>query len=354
MGTVYLHIGIFKTGSSALQVFFARNAAKLKDQGLIYPQSASVSNARRGLITSGNGSSLALALKQGAPAENRGEQLAWFGETLVSAKSHGILLSSEIFCDLPVDAFQTLKSICHEHGMQLQVIAFVREQASYMESLYIQQVKRRHITSLPEPYIRDRYPKARHLKYHAFLSSLSDTVGAENLKVRDYGAEDVIAAMCEIMGLEPDNLERPPKKINISLPYFLVPMFLELNKMDPNKSFSDQVVRNQSQLQQHATAERRTLLSPDLQQEIRGYFADENKRLSQAFFGGAEIFNKPLPPYISLEDASKVMDLMDVTKLLGGLAIQHERRLIRIENALLALGDKAGFEPGWVRKITTD
>lgn len=354
MGTVYLHIGIYKTGSSALQVFFAQNADALLAQGLTYPSSASVSGAKRGLITSGNGAPLALALKPGGDEDTRDRELAWFEDVLKRSATPDILLSSEIFSELPAGAFETLADICRKHGRQLKIIAFVRDQASYLESLYIQHVKRRRITALPEAYIRSRYPKTALLKYHAFLSGIADAIGVENIVARDYGAVDVIATACDIMGLDPASLQQPPKKINVSLPYFLVPMFLELNKMDPNKSFSDQVVRNQAQLQLHAAPEKRSLLSPDLRQEISDYFAEDTQKLSADFFGSQTIFDAPAPPYISLEDASKVMDLRDVTQLLGGLAIQHERRLVRIEKALLALGNKAGFEPGWVRKITTD
>jgi len=354
MGTVYLHIGIYKTGSSALQVLFAQNADALLAQGLTYPSSASVSGAKRGLITSGNGAPLALALKPGGDKDARDRELAWFEDVLKGSGTPDILLSSEIFSELPAASFETLVALCGKHNRQLKIIAFVRDQASYLESLYIQHVKRRRITALPEAYIRSRYPKTALLKYHAFLSGIADAIGAENIAVRDYASVDVIAAACDIMGLDLASLQLPSKKINVSLPYFLVPMFLELNKMDPNMSFSDQVVRNQAQLQVHAAPEKRSLLSPEMRQEISSYFAKDTQKLSRDFFDGLKIFDAPPPPYISMEEASKVMDLRGVTQLLGGLAIQHERRLVRIEKALLALGNKAGLEPGWIRKITTD
>ena len=56
MATLWLHIGPPKTGTSALQVFFARNAKALRRQGLIYPWAE---RAAGGEITTGNAAWLA-------------------------------------------------------------------------------------------------------------------------------------------------------------------------------------------------------------------------------------------------------------------------------------------------------
>jgi len=53
MRTLYLHIGASKTGTSALQVAFARNAKALRGRGLHYP--GKNQDAMDGKITSGNG-----------------------------------------------------------------------------------------------------------------------------------------------------------------------------------------------------------------------------------------------------------------------------------------------------------
>lgn len=358
MGTIYLHIGVFKTGSSTLQAFFAQNIEKLKSLGMTYPVVGSVASAKVGLITAGNAASLAHALlpcnHQAHKPDPRQSQLEWFEETLKTSQTPDILLSSEFLCDLEADAFATLNAIAKKSGRTLKVVAWVREQASYVESIYIQHVKRRRITEMPTPYIKALYPTLQHLKYHTFLSALSETLGLESVSVIEYGKSDVIGDMLDILGLEDKGFDRPSKKINVSLPYFLVPIFLELNKLDPNMSFSDQVVRNQAQLQLHETPERRSLLAPELRTEIRQYFEAENKALSKAFFGGTKIFEATPPEYISIEEASRKLDAIAVTKLLGGIAIQHERRLVRVERAILALGKKLDFEPNWVRKIPTN
>lgn len=354
MDTVYLHIGVFKTASSSLQVFFAKNADLLRSRGVTYPEAPAMADAQRGMITSGNGAELAKALLPKSEPARRSAQLKWFEQVLSDATTPTVLLSSELFTNMGADAFEALADIAEKANRRLKIICFVREQSSYLESIYIQHVKRRRITTHPDSYIRALYPTVPHLRYGTFLHALSKIVGAENLTVREYGKGKIIKSVLDILGLDPEGLNKPPKKINVSLPYYLVPIFLELNKMDPNMSFSDQVVRNQAQLQLHGKAEKFSLVSPDLRAEVQHHFREENDQLAQQFFDGAPIFDTPAPPYISLQEARDKLDLTDITKMLGGLAIQHERRLVRIENALLALGKEAGFEPDWVRKIRTD
>jgi len=51
----FLHIGFGKTGTSALQTFFAQNTSKFSDLGLDYPDTPHTELAKRGIITPGNG-----------------------------------------------------------------------------------------------------------------------------------------------------------------------------------------------------------------------------------------------------------------------------------------------------------
>lgn len=56
--TVYIHIGHGKTGSSAIQSFLASHQDLLLQQGILYPDAPMLENARRGEVSSGNGSLL--------------------------------------------------------------------------------------------------------------------------------------------------------------------------------------------------------------------------------------------------------------------------------------------------------
>src|SRR4051794_33359112 len=89
MPVLWLHFGLAKTGSSALQVFFARNTLAFRKQGIIYPWH---SHAVEGKVTSGNG--LWLAVQH---AEEPGYALRLEKLTGYIRNDRNVLLSSEFF-----------------------------------------------------------------------------------------------------------------------------------------------------------------------------------------------------------------------------------------------------------------
>src|SRR5574337_886262 len=62
MKEIILHLGMPKTGTSALQVFFARNHAALQECSIDYLQIGEFGLGLKGSISSGNGSHLARTL----------------------------------------------------------------------------------------------------------------------------------------------------------------------------------------------------------------------------------------------------------------------------------------------------
>ncbi|RFU12431.1 hypothetical protein DZD18_12020 [Rhodobacteraceae bacterium W635] len=67
MPTVFLHCGAPKTGTSYLQVLFARHAQDLQAEGIHYPLKAFTEGASDGRITSGNGILMANYLRPSLP-----------------------------------------------------------------------------------------------------------------------------------------------------------------------------------------------------------------------------------------------------------------------------------------------
>ena len=63
MKTLFLHIGLGKTGSSALQSWLSLNVEGLREQGIDYADLAP--EAKRGDVSSGNGVALFQAVRAG-------------------------------------------------------------------------------------------------------------------------------------------------------------------------------------------------------------------------------------------------------------------------------------------------
>src|SRR5688572_8813638 len=124
--TLWLHIGLPKTGSSALQVFFARNEAALKANQLMYPWPGP---AKEGRATPGNAKWLAKH-EGGFPHETeRGAQLAkWL------KRGRGVLLSSEELAKADPATLIGLRDI----GGDTRVLVYLRDQADMMVSRFNQ------------------------------------------------------------------------------------------------------------------------------------------------------------------------------------------------------------------------
>lgn len=126
MTQVYLHIGMPKTGTSALQQFLLLNRERLSEQGIHYPEHDLGGNG----ISSGNGEMLVHI------AENHGVDKAknYLNRLKAEAGHHGLLLSSEFFFNYP--------ELMHEICPEASIILYYRNPITLLESSYNQAVKR--------------------------------------------------------------------------------------------------------------------------------------------------------------------------------------------------------------------
>lgn len=356
MRTVFLHIGVFKTGSSALQVFFAMNQKQLAAAGVRYPSLSDLDGAKRGLVSSGNAAYLARSLMEPeapmALPQQKDDQLRKFEQSLNNTKEGNLLLSSEFFSYVPGASFQSLKEIANRNGFRLKVIAFVREQTSYLESLYIQRVKRGGIQQPPEEYIEKLIEDEKHLFYAKFFDDLASVIKRENIGLEVYERKNLYSKMFWQLGLEPNKqFTLPSRRVNISLPLALIPLFLELNKLNPPQSFADQIVSAYSKFNHKKESSGQTLLSPELRTRLVELYKSDNDKLFADWHTGATAFQSVERQHVSLDSAANMLDLADIAKLMGGISIQHEARIIRVEKAIMQLGELAGLEDGWATKI---
>jgi hypothetical protein len=173
MKTVFVHIGMSKTGTTTLQFLLDANRALLKSSGFCYPLSGlSSSPHEKGhheLVTA---------------TKNRDESVykALVAEIdKVAAKV--VVLSSEGFSVSTQAEIEFLKEMlnCYE----VKVVVYVREQASFLESLYNQAVK-------TGSEVRDRYEfladmlSSNRLNYYSIVKSWAAVFGKENIVVREY------------------------------------------------------------------------------------------------------------------------------------------------------------------------
>jgi len=125
---VVLHIGHGKTGSSAIQAALARNQELLRSAGLLYPDHATMDQARRGEVTSGN-----------LDPEN------WFEGQVIpiarAAEGYNTIVFSNENLFHRFDQFLD-RHAAYDEEFDFEIVLFVREPFEKLNSAYQQMVKR--------------------------------------------------------------------------------------------------------------------------------------------------------------------------------------------------------------------
>ena len=174
MTILFLHVGLHKTGTSAIQMALSQNTQWLHEHGYLYPPPDSV-DAHHTVVS---------GLLQSAtdPSLGKTEFLRQLKEWWNSAERSGvnILISSEMFSE-GID-FDFMRTLSAQYPMR--VIIYLRRQDLLAESAYNQILKQTgvviaDIVSTP-PY---------HLNLLGVLSRWSSIVGEQNLIVRLYGID---------------------------------------------------------------------------------------------------------------------------------------------------------------------
>lgn len=221
MGTLYLHIGTPKTGTSAIQRFLPLNGELLQEQGFCYPDFG----YRYPLVNDNrNGHFLVARQSSKGLSEEETEQLRQsennrFYEGLDKVKElmetyPNVILSDENVWNgyIKRENFWTvLKDALTERGIDLKVIVYLRRQDSVIESYWLQRVKEKLQTSFEEYIDTGKYNFFK-LDYYTQLKEISEVIGKENIIVRAYekqqyegNGNSLMSDFLKVLGLELDS-----------------------------------------------------------------------------------------------------------------------------------------------------
>lgn len=182
MKRAFVHIGLPKTGTTAIQEYFSQNRDFLRSNGVLYPGS-DVDHVdlvphfhqvgTRHYFFSGKGlTGEEIERKSAACLEETARQISSFDGDVV--------LSSEYFYDLSRPAVKKLDAYFSEHGRQLQILCYVRHPIAMATSSTQQSIKMgtgRLGELLREP------------KWHSIKNALSpylDVLGKDRIAVRSF------------------------------------------------------------------------------------------------------------------------------------------------------------------------
>ena len=140
MKKLFLHIGLGKTGSSALQSWLSLNAEAFSKQGVDYADL--VPQAKTGEVSSGNGYPLHNAcVNQDFEEVERLLNTTYF----FNRRNHVALVSCELFQGLRMPLLEKLNDTFIKCDIDVTVIVYVRSIYEQLYSTYLQGIKRSSI-----------------------------------------------------------------------------------------------------------------------------------------------------------------------------------------------------------------
>ena len=127
MKTLYLHIGLGKTGTSALQSWLSLNAERLSAQGIDYADT--VPEVKYGESLSGNGS----ALHNACVSQDFDTAEALLTATYFFRPENSVaIVSCELLQGIKSSSINEIKKICDRNAIEVKVIAYVRSAYLYI------------------------------------------------------------------------------------------------------------------------------------------------------------------------------------------------------------------------------
>jgi hypothetical protein len=342
MKSLVLHVGIPKTGSSALQVFCAQNRAALLSQSFDYFELGDFALGALGKISSGNGAHLARSFLRPRGASyrpDRAAQLAMVERKIAASSCETGMLSSEIFVFADDAALVEFSAWLAARDISLRFFYYIREQIQFLTSSYIQQVKRHACTETCEQYISRVYEKIAHIKYSKLFERLSRIASPDRIVCRNYddtrtSPHGICEEFLSAFSLDARGLRFADAEVNVSLDLTEIKLMLALNKLKPRMVFSDLLVENATRKGRKTTDLAPQLLSSGTLQRLEEYFADDNARFANAYFG-REVLFKPRDPGVEAQRAADAEPpLGEVLEVLGGLLVRFDERLASLERRL--------------------
>jgi hypothetical protein len=342
--TLIIHGGIPKTGTSSLQVFFARNRGNLLERGVDYLPIGDFSSGNAGLISTGNGVLVARSLlPDGDPSslDDPIVHLTAFREAGAASACETLLLSSEYFANADPSRLKNWADDLRAQGIAVKLVYFIRSQDQLLSAMYTQFVKRSRCRETADEFAARVYQDRPHLRHASFHAGRCQAFGAGNVECLIYEEtlrrpKGLFLMFLEAARIDPAGLNFDIDDVNTGLSTAEIAIMRSLNKYRPEMRFSDLLVKN-ARLAGMEPGNVHRLLSAEMLREIRDFFAAENAELARRCFGRDRLFppGEDVGPtagaHISLEEAIDV---------LGGLLVRYDERLTALETALERLRNK--------------
>ncbi|WP_316899987.1 hypothetical protein [Pseudodesulfovibrio indicus] len=223
-----MHIGLHKTGTTALQEFFSLNRGTLGEKGISYLRK---NHLLSDCWTEGEDSDRLVA-KRWTTVRDR--LASGPGTVLASNES----LSSELYGH-PERVEQLMDFLCRPETV---IILYLRRQDVHLESLYRQLIRGSDATAPFSVSVIDELLHPDYYDYEKKVRFFADQFGKENVRVRVYdrarfAGGSLFSDFTDALGLAWDDaFVRPPKGVNESMDARLMDFMLFANARLPEEN----------------------------------------------------------------------------------------------------------------------
>ena len=283
---IILHIGLYKTGTTAVQKFFARNRSELARRGVLYPESATKYDAHH---------PLPWALGVG----HRDKDSSVSPERVVrailreadSAGAETVILSSEEFINLEAaERLSKLKRLFDSHAVE--ILIYLRRQDSLLLSSYGQHVRMYSIrfSGTISDFLLKHSNFLSKYNYWGMLQRWANVFGSDAMRIKLYDQArfpegNIVEDFADTLGINLDGCDaRKVSGINRNLSDLGLEVLRRLNAMPLDEAMHHRLIRllDESPLQGQGDYR---LLSRRNRQELMRQFANSNARVARHWLG---------------------------------------------------------------------
>jgi hypothetical protein len=332
--SLFIHIGMPKTGSSAIQAFLTLNYNKLLKKGVLFPHPPNLNQAFQ--TSAGNVSDFFHLF-----ANQNVEEIKTFIQSL--GHNSAIILSSEAL-------IHTLKMYPERffevfNNYNYKIICYVRRQDNLISSWYNQAIKNHNATSRAE---------IGHIeKTHDFCEALLDSLNyteASNFIIRPYEKQqfyggNIYADFLNCIGLElDDDYIFPEKIVNPSFDWDVLEFRRILNILEVDRNINKDKYYINSFLAKYTVDKNMgkpfqdsNIFSPKERIEIMNRYKEKNEQVAKVFLNRTDgkLFYDPIPEIESTWQQKEELTLekaLDICKFILKTKYQDnlEEELIKI------------------------
>lgn len=315
--TLYLHIGMGRCGSSAIQHFAAQNRDELLQRGVCYPDGKDF-----GFDVAAAGNGLPIARH-----ETASKALPAIRKFILESAAERFLLSSEHLYPSSVANFEQIKREFSDNSIQVRCIAYVREQREWMISRYAQALKSKRWKIQLEDYLRSQYNNSN-LDYTKRFSGLSQVFGDDliiHLFRRDtLTGGDVRSDLFDLVGIDVADLIKDQPTTNASPSVLEMEIMRTINTVAADRPFNHRLFLRRCETffetnDWKVSHDAYRLAPAALMREIKQYYGPKNAEFQQRYFPGVQgdLFSSKIPDVYEVFSADERLNEKSIALLLN-------------------------------------